>query len=264
MTPSRSSGRPDRPRCGDDAKLFTRADRRPRHRGRAAREGSGLRRGRDDQQRRRPVAAVMGSRTGSVPTWPSRPSASRTFELCAELIRPGGRECRRARARRDAPSRAAVDPRRHNHDRARGHLHDTEADATDRRGRLDPTPFATHRFELEETMEAYETFADAATTNALKVVLSGHPVPRSRQGDACRDRLAHHRGNVERVLGRARRALRDGTSLRLRSPALDGRRSPVSSRASRRRASTAFTVCRRSARSSWSRFSTRLDRVRLH
>ena len=35
-------------------------------------------------------------------------------------------------------------------------------------GRLDPTPFATHRFELEETMEAYETFADAATTNALK------------------------------------------------------------------------------------------------
>jgi alcohol dehydrogenase len=43
-------------------------------------------------------------------------------------------------------------------------------------GRLDPTPFATHRFELGETMEAYDVFADAARTNALKVVLSAHPV----------------------------------------------------------------------------------------
>jgi len=43
-------------------------------------------------------------------------------------------------------------------------------------GRLDPTPFASHRFPLEETMEAYEVFADAATTHALKVVLSGLPV----------------------------------------------------------------------------------------
>ena len=38
------------------------------------------------------------------------------------------------------------------------------------------TPFATHRFQLEETMEAYDVFADAATTQALKVVLSGLPV----------------------------------------------------------------------------------------
>jgi alcohol dehydrogenase len=43
-------------------------------------------------------------------------------------------------------------------------------------GRLDPTPFATHRFQLEETMQAYEVFADAATTQALKVVLSAEPV----------------------------------------------------------------------------------------
>jgi len=43
-------------------------------------------------------------------------------------------------------------------------------------GRLDPTPFATHRFELAETEEGYDTFADAASTNALKVVLSAHPV----------------------------------------------------------------------------------------
>jgi alcohol dehydrogenase len=40
-------------------------------------------------------------------------------------------------------------------------------------GRLDPSLFATHRFELGDTMSAYDTFADAAHTNALKVVLCG-------------------------------------------------------------------------------------------
>jgi alcohol dehydrogenase len=40
-------------------------------------------------------------------------------------------------------------------------------------GRLDPTIFATHRFALGDTMTAYDTFADAASTNALKVVLQG-------------------------------------------------------------------------------------------
>lgn len=40
-------------------------------------------------------------------------------------------------------------------------------------GRLDPSLFATHRFALDDTMAAYDTFADAAKTNALKVVLQG-------------------------------------------------------------------------------------------
>jgi alcohol dehydrogenase len=40
-------------------------------------------------------------------------------------------------------------------------------------GRLDPSLFATHRFALADTMAAYDTFADAAKTNALKVVLCG-------------------------------------------------------------------------------------------
>jgi alcohol dehydrogenase len=40
-------------------------------------------------------------------------------------------------------------------------------------GRLDPTVLATHRFGLGDTMTAYDTFADAATTGALKVVLQG-------------------------------------------------------------------------------------------
>jgi alcohol dehydrogenase len=40
-------------------------------------------------------------------------------------------------------------------------------------GRLDPSLFATHRFALGDTMSAYDTFADAANTGALKVVLEG-------------------------------------------------------------------------------------------
>jgi alcohol dehydrogenase len=49
-------------------------------------------------------------------------------------------------------------------------------------GRLDPTIFATHRFALDETMSAYDTFADAASTNALKVVLEGSPRDPSPNG----------------------------------------------------------------------------------
>jgi alcohol dehydrogenase len=40
-------------------------------------------------------------------------------------------------------------------------------------GRLDPSLFATHRFALQDTMAAYDTFADAANSGALKVVLQG-------------------------------------------------------------------------------------------
>ena len=38
-------------------------------------------------------------------------------------------------------------------------------------GRLDPSLFATHRFALGDTMDAYDTFAAAGETGALKVVL---------------------------------------------------------------------------------------------
>ena len=43
-------------------------------------------------------------------------------------------------------------------------------------GRLDPTVLATHRFPLGDAMEAYDVFGNAATTQALKVVLEGTPV----------------------------------------------------------------------------------------
>jgi threonine dehydrogenase-like Zn-dependent dehydrogenase len=42
-------------------------------------------------------------------------------------------------------------------------------------GKLDPTVVTTHRFELGDVLAAYDVFARAAETNALKVVLSAKP-----------------------------------------------------------------------------------------
>jgi alcohol dehydrogenase len=98
-----------------------------------------------------------------------------TFELCTELVRPGGRV-----------ANVGV----HGHP-ATLHLETlwikdvtittglVDTITTPRllqliaEGRLDPTPFATHRFALDDTLDAYDTFAAAAETNALKVVLEG-------------------------------------------------------------------------------------------
>ena len=101
-----------------------------------------------------------------------------TFELCAELVRPGGRvanvgvhghpatlHLEKLWIRDVTITTGLVDTF------TTPQLLQLIAD-----GRLDPTPLATHRFELAETEDAYVTFADAASTNALKVVLSGHPV----------------------------------------------------------------------------------------
>jgi alcohol dehydrogenase len=101
-----------------------------------------------------------------------------TFELCTELVRPGGRV-----------ANVGV----HGHP-ATLHLERlwirdvtittglVDTITTPRllkliaEGRLDATPFATHRFPLAETMDAYDVFADAARTHALKVVLEAVPV----------------------------------------------------------------------------------------
>jgi alcohol dehydrogenase len=98
-----------------------------------------------------------------------------TFELCTELIRPGGRV-----------ANVGV----HGHP-ATLHLEKlwirdvliatglVDTYTTPKllkliaSGRLDPTAFATHRFSLDETMEAYDVFGAASETNALKVVLEG-------------------------------------------------------------------------------------------
>jgi len=101
-----------------------------------------------------------------------------TFELCTDLIRPGGRV-----------ANIGV----HGHS---AHLHLEKLWIRDvtittglvdtfsipqllrliASGQLDPSLFATHRFALADAMSAYDTFADAANTNALKVVLQGSDV----------------------------------------------------------------------------------------
>ena len=57
-------------------------------------------------------------------------------------------------------------------------------------GRLDPSLFATHRFGLEDSMSAYDTFADAANSGALKVVLEGSE--RGETGGARAEMLVAH------------------------------------------------------------------------
>jgi alcohol dehydrogenase len=101
-----------------------------------------------------------------------------TFELCAELIRPGGRvanvgvhghpvtlHLERLWIRGVTITAALVDT-----------FTTPKLLRLVAEGRLDTTPFATHHFELDEMTEAYDVFGDAARTNALKVVLSADPV----------------------------------------------------------------------------------------
>jgi alcohol dehydrogenase len=98
-----------------------------------------------------------------------------TFELAAELIRPGGRV-------------ANIGVHGHSATLHLEKLWGRDVTITTglvdsytipqlmrlvTSGRLDPTLFATHHYSLEETMDAYDTFADAANTHALKVVLEG-------------------------------------------------------------------------------------------
>ena len=101
-----------------------------------------------------------------------------TFELCAELIRPGGRlanvgvhgcaatlHLERLWIRDVLITTGLVDT-----------FSTPKLLKLISGGRLDPTPFATHRFGLSETEDAYDVFADAAHTDALKVVLTADPV----------------------------------------------------------------------------------------
>jgi alcohol dehydrogenase len=102
-----------------------------------------------------------------------------TFELCTELIRPGGRvanvgvhgKCATLHLEklwiRDVMITTGL----------------VDTNTTPRLlkliegGRLDPTPFATHRFALSEIEQAYDVFGNAAETHALKIVLEAAAVP---------------------------------------------------------------------------------------
>ncbi len=132
-----------------------------------------------------------------------------TFELCTDLIRPGGRV-----------ANVGV----HGHS-ATLHLEKlwirdvmittglVDTTTTPKllklieAGRLDPTPFATHRFALEDAEEAYDVFAAAAESHALKVVLSAEPVGQdSSNSTRCRSPRSEKRAASSR--GAAPSALR--------------------------------------------------------
>jgi alcohol dehydrogenase len=101
-----------------------------------------------------------------------------TFELCTELIRPGGHVANVGVHGRSATlhleklwiSDVTITTG----------LVDTVTTPTllqlIEQGKLDPRPFATHRFALDDAMAAYDTFAAAAETNALKVVLEAQRI----------------------------------------------------------------------------------------
>jgi alcohol dehydrogenase len=98
-----------------------------------------------------------------------------TFELAAELIRPGGRVANIGV--HGKPATLHLEKLWIRDVTVTTGLVDTFSIPRLLRliasGRLDPSLFATHRFALGDTMSAYDTFADAANTGALKVVLSG-------------------------------------------------------------------------------------------
>jgi alcohol dehydrogenase len=101
-----------------------------------------------------------------------------TFELCAAIVRPGGRVANVGV--HGKPATLHLETLWIKDVTITTGLVDTST--TPRllkliaMGRLDPLLFATHRFALEDTMAAYETFAAAGETNALKVVLEGSRV----------------------------------------------------------------------------------------
>jgi alcohol dehydrogenase len=97
-----------------------------------------------------------------------------TFELCTELVRPGGRVANIGV--HGHPATLHLERLWIRNVTITTGLVDTSSTPTLLRlvaeERLDPRPFATHRFGQDEILDAYGVFADAAKTNALKVVLT--------------------------------------------------------------------------------------------
>jgi alcohol dehydrogenase len=102
-----------------------------------------------------------------------------TFELCADIVRPGGHVANIGV--HGKPATLHLEKLWVKDVTIVTGLVDTFTTPTllklIEQGRLDATPFATHRFKLADAMEAYDIFAAAAETNALKVVLEGEKAP---------------------------------------------------------------------------------------
>jgi alcohol dehydrogenase len=97
-----------------------------------------------------------------------------TFELCTDLVRPGGRVANVGV--HGHPATLHLERLWIRNVTITTGLVDTSSTPTLLRlvseGRLDPRPFATHYFSQDQILEAYGVFADAAKTNALKMVLT--------------------------------------------------------------------------------------------
>jgi alcohol dehydrogenase len=122
-----------------------------------------------------PVEAVMGLTDGlGADVAVEAVGIPETFELCTELVRPGGRVANIGVHGR--PATLHLERLWIRNVTITTGLVDTSSTPTLLRlvseERLDPRPFATHRFTQDEILDAYGVFADAAKTNALKVVLT--------------------------------------------------------------------------------------------
>jgi alcohol dehydrogenase len=99
-----------------------------------------------------------------------------TFEQCTELIRPGGRVANVGV--HGKPATLHLETLWIRNVTITTGLVDTFSTPTLLRavttGQLDPARFTTHRFPLERAMEAYDTFARAGETNALKVLMTNN------------------------------------------------------------------------------------------
>jgi alcohol dehydrogenase len=99
-----------------------------------------------------------------------------TFELCAQLIRPGGRVANVGV--HGKPATLHLEELWIRNVSITTGLVDTYSTPTLLRlvssKQIDAGPFVTHRFSLDQFMEAYDVFARAGETGALKVVLSRH------------------------------------------------------------------------------------------
>ena len=96
-----------------------------------------------------------------------------TFEMCTALVRPGGRVANIGV--HGAPATIHLETLWIKNVTITTGLVDTSSTPRLLKlladGQLDPTPIITHRFGLEQFMEAYDVFGRPAETGALKVVL---------------------------------------------------------------------------------------------
>jgi alcohol dehydrogenase len=97
-----------------------------------------------------------------------------TFELCTQLVRAGGHVANVGV--HGAPATLHLEDLWIKNVHITTGLVDTSSTPTLLRlitaGQIDAARFITHRFHLDEFIEAYSVFANAATTEALKVVLT--------------------------------------------------------------------------------------------